>query len=104
MPAVSQGAAHYRSENIEVITCLVFPSRMRTPCRLQTGTAVLTPPWPCWCREDVETAVRTLAPLGGGFQIRTVGERSLIQSVPTELNDDHMSLLNRLGVRWLSLC
>lgn len=48
--------------------------------------------------------MRTLAPLGGGFQIRTIGERSLIQSVPTELNDDHMSLLNRIGVRGLGLC
>ena len=53
----------------------------------------------CWRRDDVMTAVGTLAPLGGGFQIRTVGRRSLIQSVPTELNDDHMSLLNLLGVR-----
>ena len=44
--------------------------------------------------DDVETAVGTLKPLGSYYGIRRVGRKKLVQSVPTELNDDHMRLLN----------
>ncbi|KAJ3335810.1 hypothetical protein HDU93_004382 [Gonapodya sp. JEL0774] len=38
--------------------------------------------------DDLQRAIRSLAPLGGGFQILSVGNRTLVQSVPAELSSD----------------
>ncbi|RKP03215.1 hypothetical protein CXG81DRAFT_9846 [Caulochytrium protostelioides] len=42
---------------------------------------------------DVIQAVKTLAPLGGGLSVITLGSRQLLQSVPRELNTDDQALL-----------
>jgi len=44
--------------------------------------------------DDVESAVGTLKVLGNGFSVHVVGSRKVIQSVPTELNSDHMTILS----------
>jgi ESCRT-II complex subunit VPS22 len=46
--------------------------------------------------DDVEAAVRTLKPLGSGYKILEIGNKRVIQSVPTELNADHMAVLKLL--------
>ncbi|KXS16641.1 winged helix DNA-binding domain-containing protein [Gonapodya prolifera JEL478] len=38
--------------------------------------------------DDLERAIKSLAPLGGGFQVLRVGNRRLVQSVPAELSSD----------------
>ena len=47
---------------------------------------------------DVEQAVRALEPLGSGFHIVTIGNRSLIRSVPKELNTDQSTVLEAVQV------
>lgn len=48
--------------------------------------------------DDVTRAVASLAPLGSGFSIMKIGHRSLIRSVPKELNTDQSTVLEVAGV------
>ncbi|KAG7356696.1 EAP30/Vps36 family protein [Nitzschia inconspicua] len=43
---------------------------------------------------DIQIAVKKLHTLGGGFRIVKVGKSDMIVSVPTELDQDHMEVLN----------
>lgn len=47
---------------------------------------------------DIEQAVRALEPLGSGFNIVKIGHRSLIRSVPKELNTDQSTVLEAVQV------
>lgn len=42
---------------------------------------------------DIQVAVTKLAKLGGGFRMIQVGSSTMIVSVPTELDNDHMQVL-----------
>ena len=42
---------------------------------------------------DIPIAVKKLGKLGGGFRILKVGSSDMIVSVPTELDQDHMSIM-----------
>jgi ESCRT-II complex subunit VPS22 len=42
---------------------------------------------------DIQVAIQKLAKLGGGFRTVTVGSSTMIISVPTELDNDHMEVL-----------
>jgi ESCRT-II complex subunit VPS22 len=42
---------------------------------------------------DIQVAIQKLATLGGGFRTITVGSSTMIVSVPTELDNDHMEVL-----------
>lgn len=44
--------------------------------------------------DDIITAVKKLSALGSGFRTVTVGRSVMIISVPEELDDDHMQILN----------
>jgi ESCRT-II complex subunit VPS22 len=48
--------------------------------------------------DDVKRAVDSLAPLGSCFTIMTIGHRSLIRSVPKELNTDQSTVLEAIQV------
>ncbi|KAL3918682.1 MAG: hypothetical protein SGILL_004117 [Bacillariaceae sp.] len=43
---------------------------------------------------DIQIAVQKLAKLGGGFRILEVGNKSMIVSVPTELDQDHTEVMS----------
>jgi ESCRT-II complex subunit VPS22 len=43
--------------------------------------------------DDIERAARKIKILGSGFQVLSVGNQRLIQSVPCELNTDHTTVL-----------
>jgi ESCRT-II complex subunit VPS22 len=43
----------------------------------------------------LERALKKLRALGNGYGILTVGGRRLVQSVPTELNTDHVAVLSQ---------
>jgi len=42
---------------------------------------------------DIQVAIQKLGPLGGGFRTVQVGKSTMIISVPTELDNDHMQVL-----------
>ena len=44
-------------------------------------------------RDDIVRAIKSLKSLGTGFELVTVGQRKLVQSVPRELNKDHNEIL-----------
>jgi ESCRT-II complex subunit VPS22 len=48
--------------------------------------------------DDVMRAVESLSPLGSGFSIVKIGHRSLIRSVPKELNTDQSTVLEAIQV------
>ncbi|KAF1948052.1 vacuolar-sorting protein SNF8 [Clathrospora elynae] len=48
--------------------------------------------------DDIKRAVDSLAPLGSCFSIMTIGHRSLIRSVPKELNTDQSTVLEAIQV------
>eukprot|EP00036_Acanthoecidae_sp_10tr_P018006 CAMPEP_0206313160 /NCGR_PEP_ID=MMETSP0106_2-20121207/14362_1 /ASSEMBLY_ACC=CAM_ASM_000206 /TAXON_ID=81532 /ORGANISM="Acanthoeca-like sp., Strain 10tr" /LENGTH=222 /DNA_ID=CAMNT_0053744483 /DNA_START=18 /DNA_END=683 /DNA_ORIENTATION=- len=48
--------------------------------------------------DDVERSIKTLKSLGKGFEIILVGDRKLVQSVPTELNQDHADIMGSVAV------
>jgi ESCRT-II complex subunit VPS22 len=48
--------------------------------------------------DDVRRAVDALGPLGSGFRIVEIGHRSLIRSVPRELNTDQSTVLEAVQV------
>ncbi|KAI8838975.1 hypothetical protein BC829DRAFT_404135 [Chytridium lagenaria] len=41
--------------------------------------------------DDVVRSIKNLGPLGSGFEIVTIGDRRMVQSVPRELNSDFSS-------------
>jgi ESCRT-II complex subunit VPS22 len=43
--------------------------------------------------DDIERAVKHLRELGEGFNILSVGSKKMLQSVPSELNNDHTTVL-----------
>jgi len=43
--------------------------------------------------DDLERAAKKLKVLGSGFQLISVGNRTMVQSVPCELNTDHTTVL-----------
>eukprot|EP00054_Salpingoeca_dolichothecata_P017293 m.103279 g.103279 ORF g.103279 m.103279 type:complete len:245 (-) comp22396_c0_seq1:87-821(-) len=43
--------------------------------------------------DDMERAIKKLKILGNGFKVLKVGSRKLVQSVPTELSQDHSTVL-----------
>lgn len=48
--------------------------------------------------DDIKRAVDSLAPLGSCFSIMKIGHRSLIRSVPKELNNDQSTVLEAIQV------
>jgi ESCRT-II complex subunit VPS22 len=48
--------------------------------------------------DDIKRAVDSLSPLGSCFTIMTIGHRSLIRSVPKELNTDQSTVLEAIQV------
>lgn len=44
-------------------------------------------------KEDIEVAITKLSQLGGGFRSFQVGKSTMIISVPTELDNDHMQIM-----------
>ncbi|KAL7505979.1 hypothetical protein ACHAXN_003343 [Cyclotella atomus] len=47
-----------------------------------------------YSEEDIITAVKKLGKLGSGFRTIKVGKSQMIVSVPEELDDDHMQVMN----------
>ncbi|EEU39507.1 uncharacterized protein NECHADRAFT_94477 [Fusarium vanettenii 77-13-4] len=48
--------------------------------------------------DDVRRAVQTLAPLGGSYAVVKVGRKEYIRSVPRELNDDQVAVVEAVQV------
>jgi len=46
-----------------------------------------------YSKQDVQTAISKLSTLGGGFRTLQVGSSTMIVSVPTELDNDHMAIM-----------
>jgi ESCRT-II complex subunit VPS22 len=44
--------------------------------------------------DDIKTAIQKLSKLGGGFRTIQVGKSTMIVSVPTELDNDHMEIMS----------
>jgi len=44
-------------------------------------------------RDDIARSIKTLKPLGNGFDILQIGDRKMVRSVPKELNTDQSSVL-----------
>jgi len=49
--------------------------------------------------EDVERSIRTLEPLGSGYEIIKMNTRTFIQSVPREFSQDQGNLLRKASER-----
>ena len=49
--------------------------------------------------EDVERAIRTLEPIGSGYKIIKINQRTFVQSVPREFSQDQSVLLKRAAER-----
>ncbi|KAJ3017111.1 ESCRT-II subunit protein snf8 [Thoreauomyces humboldtii] len=49
--------------------------------------------------DDIARSIKTLKPLGSGFDVVVVGNRKLVQSVPRELNADFSTLLGLAQVK-----
>ncbi|KAJ1913868.1 ESCRT II complex subunit Dot2 [Mycoemilia scoparia] len=43
--------------------------------------------------DDIKRAIKQLQPLGGGYQVITLGSRKMVQSAPREMNKDQTNLL-----------
>lgn len=48
--------------------------------------------------DDVLRSIKTLAPLGSGFQVLQIGEKKMVSSVPRELNRDQSIVLGLVQV------
>mmetsp|Transcript_24706 Transcript_24706/g.53210 ORF Transcript_24706/g.53210 Transcript_24706/m.53210 type:complete len:246 (+) Transcript_24706:259-996(+) len=46
-------------------------------------------------RDDVKQAIKKLGKLGSGFQLVQIGNKTIVQSVPGELNRDHNQILSQ---------
>ena len=53
--------------------------------------------------DDVLRSVKTLAPLGSGFQVLQIGDKKMVSSVPRELNRDQSVILGLVQVTSISL-
>lgn len=49
--------------------------------------------------EDVEISIKTLEPLGSGYEIIKLNTRTFVQSVPRELSQDQSNLLRKASER-----
>lgn len=49
--------------------------------------------------EDVERSIRTLEPLGSGYEIIKMNTRTFVQSVPREFSQDQANLLKKAAER-----
>lgn len=49
--------------------------------------------------EDVERSIKTLEPLGSGYEIIKLNTRTFVQSVPRELSQDQSNLLRKASER-----
>lgn len=48
----------------------------------------------CNCgRDDILRSIKALTPLGTGFEVLTLNGQKIVNSVPRELNTDHMKVL-----------
>lgn len=54
--------------------------------------------------DDILRAVKSLAPLGSGFSIMTVGKKQMIRSIPKELNTDQSTVLEAIQVLGYVTC
>lgn len=43
--------------------------------------------------DDIIRSIKTLKPLGNGFEILPIGDRKMVRSVPRELNKDQTDIL-----------
>jgi len=50
-------------------------------------------------RDDVLRSIKTLAPLGSGFQVFEIGNKKMVSSVPRELNKDQSIILGLVQVK-----
>lgn len=50
-------------------------------------------PTKTYSKQDIQTAISKLSTLGGGFRTLQVGSSTMIVSVPTELDNDHMAIM-----------
>ncbi len=50
-------------------------------------------------RDDVVQAIKKLGKLGSGFQLVQIGQKTVVQSVPGELNRDHSQILSQAEVQ-----
>lgn len=48
--------------------------------------------------DDVLRSIKTLAPLGSGFQVLQIGDKKMVSSVPRELNRDQSVILGLVQV------
>jgi ESCRT-II complex subunit VPS22 len=48
--------------------------------------------------DDVLRSIKTLAPLGSGFQVLQIGDKKMVSSVPRELNRDQSIVLGLVQV------
>ncbi|KAF7566639.1 vacuolar-sorting protein SNF8 [Pyrenophora tritici-repentis] len=83
-----------RAENGGLISVSDLQSRISKSTRIGGSMEVSD--------DDIKRAVDSLAPLGSCFSIMTIGHRSLIRSVPKELNTDQSTVLEAIQV--LGLC
>lgn len=79
-----------RSENGGLISLSDLKSRISNSSRIGGSMSVSD--------DDVARAVDALAPLGSCFSIVKIGHRSLIRSVPKELNTDQSTVLEAVQV------
>ncbi|KAF1921209.1 EAP30/Vps36 family-domain-containing protein [Ampelomyces quisqualis] len=79
-----------RAENGGLISVSDLRARIQTGRSVGGGMAVSD--------DDVRRAVDSLAPLGSCFTMLTIGHRSLIRSVPKELNVDQSTVLEAIQV------
>ncbi|KAG8530023.1 uncharacterized protein KY384_005505 [Bacidia gigantensis] len=54
--------------------------------------------------DDILRAVKSLAPLGSGFSIVTVGSKRMIRSIPKELNSDQSTVLEVMQILGYVTC
>lgn len=79
-----------RAENGGLISVSDLRARIQTGRSIGGGMAVSD--------DDIKRAVDSLAPLGSCFTLVTIGHRSLIRSVPKELNVDQSTVLEAIQV------
>ncbi|KAL5115057.1 ESCRT II complex subunit Dot2 [Pleosporales sp. CAS-2024a] len=79
-----------RAENGGLISVTDLRSRIKVGRGIGSGLDVSD--------DDVKRAVESLAPLGSCFTMLSIGHRSLIRSVPKELNTDQSTVLEAIQV------
>lgn len=79
-----------RAENGGLISVSDLKARISKSARIGGSMEV--------SEDDIKRAVDSLAPLGSCFSIMKIGHRSLIRSVPKELNTDQSTVLEAIQV------